>query len=161
MASSWSRLRFSSPSRPKRLNTPRRWKSSATWITAFDGMQPTRAQVVPSSPPLMSTTDFPAGRTRLMAYKPALPDPIIATSTCRSCMDLRTSGHGGKRRRLYRSPRYLAGSACTVNAALWCCRLGLDQLTGRQAPVGALGRAGGREVCGAGPEDGCMIGGSG
>jgi hypothetical protein len=47
-------------------------------------MQPTRAQVVPSSPPLISTNDFPEGRTFPRAYNPALPEPMIATSTLRS-----------------------------------------------------------------------------
>ena len=50
-------------------------------------MQPTRAQVVPASPPLINTKDFLARRTRPMALRPAVPEPMMATSTSLSCTE--------------------------------------------------------------------------
>lgn len=48
--------------------------------TAFDGMQPTRAQVVPSGPWLISTRDRPSLPSSAKAPMPAVPAPMMATS---------------------------------------------------------------------------------
>jgi hypothetical protein len=48
----------------------------------LDGMQPTRAQVVPSGPWSMITARTPALRSVLKAFMPAVPAPMTATSTC-------------------------------------------------------------------------------
>jgi len=53
-------------------------------VAAFDGMQPTRAQVVPVGPLLMMTKLFRAGTIWLREKFPAEPAPITATSTLRS-----------------------------------------------------------------------------
>ncbi len=76
--------RLSCPPMPWRSNIWRRSKSSATWISALEGMQPTRAQVVPSSPPLMMTKLSVPRRTLERANRPAEPVPMMATSTLRS-----------------------------------------------------------------------------
>ena len=45
-------------------------------------MQPTRAQVVPSSPPSIIAALAPAPLAARYAARPAVPAPITATSTC-------------------------------------------------------------------------------
>jgi len=59
-------------------------KPSQRWAacsTALEGMQPTRAQVVPSGPWSISTARAPARRSVLYAFMPAVPAPMTATST--------------------------------------------------------------------------------
>src|SRR5471032_2985733 len=48
---------------------------------SLDGMQPTRAQVVPNSAPSISTTCLPACRPARYAAIPAVPAPMTAPST--------------------------------------------------------------------------------
>jgi len=61
-------------------NSLRAAHKAAVCSATFDGMQPTRAQVVPSGPRSISTKERPAARTSRMAYMPALPAPMMATS---------------------------------------------------------------------------------
>ena len=56
-------------------------KPLAAASSSFDGMQPTRAQVVPNSPASISTARLPAERAARNADMPAVPAPITATST--------------------------------------------------------------------------------
>src|SRR5574338_302453 len=61
-------------------------------MSTFDGMQPTRAQVVPAGPPLMSRKLSVLLRTSRNADNPAVPAPRMATSTDRSgCISFRVS----------------------------------------------------------------------
>lgn len=62
----------------------------------FDGMHPTRAQVVPYFPPLISTKFSVALRTSLYAESPAVPAPIMATSTFNS-LAMRPSVYVGRK----------------------------------------------------------------
>ncbi len=60
--------------------------ASAAAISSLLGMQPTRAQVVPCGPPSIRTSRSVCSRTRRYAASPAVPAPMIATSTLRSAM---------------------------------------------------------------------------
>jgi hypothetical protein len=57
--------------------------ASAAATSNFDGMQPTRAQVVPYGPDSIITTFAPAFAASRRAASPAVPAPITATSTFR------------------------------------------------------------------------------
>src|SRR5450759_556578 len=58
------------------------WAASAAAMRSLLGMQPTRAQVVPYSPPSIITALTPAALAARYAVMPAVPAPITATSTC-------------------------------------------------------------------------------
>ena len=54
--------------------------ASAASIKSFDGMHPTRAHVVPKTPPSIITQSLPALTTSRRAFRPADPAPMMATS---------------------------------------------------------------------------------
>lgn len=56
------------------------WAAAPAAIRSFDGMQPTRAQVVPPGPRSISTDRAPAAEAARWAAMPAVPAPITATS---------------------------------------------------------------------------------
>src|SRR5690554_8200344 len=66
---------------PKPACSARIRHNPAACKATLDGMQPTLAQVVPSGPESISTKDLFARFTSRKAYRPAVPAPMMATST--------------------------------------------------------------------------------
>ena len=65
---------------PKRPELRGPWAASAAAIRSFDGMHPTRAQVVPSGPPSISAIRPAWLEASRNADIPAVPAPRMATS---------------------------------------------------------------------------------
>src|SRR6478735_5956547 len=94
---------LTSPRRPNASNRSTAWAASAGAISSLLGMQPTRAHVVPCTPPSISSAARPAAFAARYAASPAVPAPMTATSVSRVGIAVSLRGFAQERLELRRS----------------------------------------------------------